>query len=295
MAMDPHLLRTFTAVARLGSFSGAARDLGYTQSAVSQQVAALEADLGVPLLTRRPVAPTEAGARLLEHARPLLLRLAAARADVQRMAGAPPTLLALATSPLALPRAAAALSELRRSMPRLDLTVRVVGREDVAAEVAAGDADVGLVDGIAAPSDPLQLPDVGPLSVVGVGEELLVVALPLGHPLARRNAIALATLVDARWLDAPDVSAPLPRLRAALGTDGFRASLRYQATDLDGLLALVAAGHGLALLPGSAARAGGLTGVPLSTPRLVHRTELLHTDGAGDAVAALRSALAAGG
>lgn len=55
--MDPHLLRTFVAVARLASFSEAARELGYTQSAVSQHIAALEQDLGAPLLTRRPVAP----------------------------------------------------------------------------------------------------------------------------------------------------------------------------------------------------------------------------------------------
>ncbi|WP_244894085.1 LysR family transcriptional regulator, partial [Planobispora rosea] len=59
--MDPHLLRTFVTVARLGSFSAAAGELGYTQSAVSQQVAALEADLGTPLLQRRPVVPTPAG------------------------------------------------------------------------------------------------------------------------------------------------------------------------------------------------------------------------------------------
>ncbi len=58
------------------------RELGYTQSAVSQHIAALEQDLGAPLLTRRPVAPTAAGERLLEHAGPLLLRLDAARADV---------------------------------------------------------------------------------------------------------------------------------------------------------------------------------------------------------------------
>src|SRR5688572_29558640 len=87
--VDPHLLGTFVAVVERASFSAAARHLGYTQSAVSQHIAALEDDLGVPLLHRRPVTPTEAGARLLEHAAPILLRLDAARADVRRTAGEP--------------------------------------------------------------------------------------------------------------------------------------------------------------------------------------------------------------
>ena len=62
--MDPHLLRTFLAVTDLGSFSAAADQLGYTQSAVSQHIAALEHDLGTTLLHRRPVTPTPAGERL---------------------------------------------------------------------------------------------------------------------------------------------------------------------------------------------------------------------------------------
>src|SRR4051794_41881542 len=85
--MDPRFLRTFATVTRLASFSAAARELGYTQSAVSQHIAALESELGAPLLSRRPVAPTEAGARLLEHAGAILLRLEAARAGVM---GGPP-------------------------------------------------------------------------------------------------------------------------------------------------------------------------------------------------------------
>ncbi|MGV9627886.1 LysR family transcriptional regulator, partial [Streptomyces sp. NPDC003487] len=100
--MDPHLLRTFVTVARLASFSDAARTLGYTQSAVSQHIAALEQDLGAPLLTRRPVAPTPAGDRLLEHAGPLLLRLDAARADVTRLVAAPDQGLTLAATATAL-------------------------------------------------------------------------------------------------------------------------------------------------------------------------------------------------
>lgn len=89
MLGDPQQLRTFVAVVDHRSFSVAAQTLGFTQSAVSQHIASLETDLEAPLLTRRPVAPTEAGERLLDHARPLLLRLDAARADIEVLTGLP--------------------------------------------------------------------------------------------------------------------------------------------------------------------------------------------------------------
>ncbi|MFI5830868.1 LysR family transcriptional regulator [Streptomyces sp. NPDC051578] len=260
--MDPHLLRTFVAVARLASFSAAARELGYTQSAVSQHIAALESDLRTELLTRRPVAPTPAGERLLEHAGPLLLRLDAARADVLRLAAAPPGRVTVAASPLAVgPRLLSAL-------PATGVTLRVLPPAQVPAVVAAGECDLGLVDGLAAPSDPLRLPDVAPLRVTGIGEEELAVLFPAGHPLAGRAAVRLDDLGDARWLDAPGVGLA-PAVRTA-------PALRYDGTDLHALCALAAAGHGLALLPlpvARAARAG--VAVPLESPRLVHRTELL--------------------
>ncbi|MEV0151706.1 LysR family transcriptional regulator [Nonomuraea sp. NPDC050733] len=267
--MDPHLLRTFVAVAEAGSFSAAAERLGYTQSAVSQQIAALEADLGLPLLRRRPVEPTEAGARLLEHAGPLLLRLRAARADVLRTAALPAHRLTVAVAPLALnPVLAARLARARAEQPRLRVRLRTVGREEVAAQVAAGEADLGLTDGITAPNDPLRLPEAGPLTTVGVSEEELVVALPPGHPLAGRAGLRLADLIDARWLATP--LCPLRRLRDLVG-DGFRAGLDYRGDDVQTVRNLVAAGHGLTLLPASAG-----PGVPLAAPRLVHRVELLH-------------------
>ncbi|MCX5213586.1 LysR family transcriptional regulator [Kitasatospora sp. NBC_00240] len=275
--MESHLLRTFVTVARLGSFSAAARELGYTQSAVSQQIAVLEADLGAELLHRRPVGPTAAGARLLEHAGPLLLRTAAARADIARLAGAPAAGLVLATTPLAVTTGlAAALAVTRQAHPGLELTVRVLGRQELPAAVATGEADLGLTDGMAAPSDPLHLPDVGPLTGVAVAEQPIAVALPAGHPLAGRSGLDLADLADARWLDAPGTAVPAERLRAATGVDGFRPATRYLGTDLRGLFTLVAAGHGLALLP-KAVLAGvpGVLAVPVREPRLVHRTELV--------------------
>ncbi|MFB7910640.1 LysR family transcriptional regulator [Kitasatospora sp. NPDC056076] len=277
-AVDPQQLRTFVTVTRLASFSEAARDLGYTQSAVSQQIAALEADLGTALLGRRPVAPTAAGRRLLEHAAPLLVRLEAARADVARLAGAPSARLVLGATPLAVGAALGhALGEVRRAFPQVEPVVQVLAQGVLPAQVATGEVDLALIDGLAAPSDPLPLPEVGPLTTVAVDEQPLAVALPLGHPLAGRPGLALADLSAARWLDAPDLTPTADRLRAATGTDGFRPATRYRGTDLHGLLTLVAAGHGLTLLPAPVlARAPGIASAPIAAPRLVHRTELLH-------------------
>ncbi|MER6064030.1 LysR family transcriptional regulator [Streptomyces sp. NPDC001792] len=276
--MDPHLLRTYVTVARLASFSEAARELGYTQSAVSQHIAALEQDLGAPLLTRRPVAPTAAGERLLEHAGPLLLRLDAARADILRMAAAPQRGLTLATTPTALGAGVLA------ALPPAGVTLRVLTRAEIPAAVATGTADLGLLDGLAAPSDPLRLPDVAPLTTHGLAEEPVSVLLPARHPLAARAGLRLADLADARWLDAPDAALPLGQLRAATGGRAFRSALRYEGTDLRTLTALAAAGHGLALLPSSAATAvPGTVAVPLTAPRVVHRTELVHGGSPGGA------------
>lgn len=279
MSVDPHLLRTFVAVARCASFSAAADELGYTQSAVSQHIAALEADLRTPLLHRRPVAPTEAGARLLEHAGPLLLRLAAARADVTRLADVPAERLDVGTSALAAPGLAARLADVRAARPLASVTVRVLEREAIVRQVADGTLDLGLVDGVAAPTDPLHLPDVGPLTSHAVAQEPLVLLLPAGHPLGGRAGLGLADLADSRWIDAPEIAMPLDRLRAASGAEGYRPGLRYEGTDVRGLIALATAGHGLALLPESALH--GVTAgvaVPITAPRLIHRTELLHRD-----------------
>ncbi|GAA1268371.1 LysR family transcriptional regulator [Planotetraspora silvatica] len=264
--MDPHLLRTFVTVVHRRSFSTAAEELGYTQSAVSQQIAALEADLGLPLLHRRPVALTAAGERLLEHAAPLLLRHRAARADVLRSAESPIGQLTVAASPLACtPAVARSLSQAGTAV-----TLRTAEREKVVELVASGAADLGFVDGISAPSDPLRLPDAGPLTAIGVAEEALVVVLPGGHPLSRRRGLALADLADALWLQAP-AAVSVERLREMAGTGTFRVGFRYDGADLHTVGNLAAAGHGLTLLPSSVA-----AGVPLTAPRLVHRVEMLH-------------------
>ncbi|BEL09070.1 LysR family transcriptional regulator [Actinoplanes sichuanensis] len=274
--MDPHLLRTFVAVAETGSFSVAAQRLSYTQSAVSQQIALLEADLGTPLLTRRPVALTPAGERLQRHATLLLTRLAAARADVTR-AVAPPGRLIIGLTPLAWSRRiSTALAAIRAESARLDSRVLVGDRARIVDAAATGEIDIALVDGFTAPNDPLPLPLAG---AIGVAEDTAVVAVPRDHPLTARRTVELADLTEAYWIDAPVVS-PLTNLPV----DGPRAGLRYEGADVAVLIGLVEAGHGLTVLPASVA-----DGVPL--PRMVHRVELLTTPGAGAPAARLSALL----
>jgi molybdate transport repressor ModE-like protein len=91
-ALEVRHVRAFAAVVDEGTFSAAARSLGYTQSAVSQQIGSLERIVGVPVLHRppggrRPLELTDAGRVVLKHARPLLARVRAAEADVAALAG----------------------------------------------------------------------------------------------------------------------------------------------------------------------------------------------------------------
>ena len=86
---DPRPARAAGHRALLGSFTAAARELGYTQPAISQQVAALELELGQPLVQRRPVRATPAGERLAEHAARILLRLDVARSELSSLGEAP--------------------------------------------------------------------------------------------------------------------------------------------------------------------------------------------------------------
>ena len=285
--MDTRLLRTFCAVTRLGSFSAAARELGYTQSAVSQHIVALESDLGVPLLTRRPVAPTEAGARLLDHAVPLLLRLDAARADVARAVAEPAARLAVGVAPLAsgyLP----AIARHARAAGVRELAVRVESPAALPGALAAGEVDLAVVASPAVRGDPPPLPAVASLRATALAETPALVAVPDDHPLT--GGAALADLSEARWLAAPDAVGSLDELCATLGLPPLRTAVRCAGCGLDAPRVLAAAGEGLLLLPASA-MTPGLRGVPVRSPDLVYRADLLYPRSADPVIAAVVEAL----
>jgi DNA-binding transcriptional LysR family regulator len=121
----------------------------------------------------------------------------------------------------------------------------------------------------------LRLNDYGPLHrfPVGRAEQPVVVALPPGHPMAGRGSLALDDLSGALWIDAPGAAVPLGDVWPVPA----RIAARFHGTDVNTLLALVAAGHGLALLPQQLAGASGVSYVPIAQPRLVFRVEALAT------------------
>jgi DNA-binding transcriptional LysR family regulator len=273
--MEIRDLRALLAVVRSGSFTAAARELGYTQPAISQQVAALELELGQPLVQRRPVRATPAGERLAEHAARILLRLDVARSELSSL-GEAPTEVRVGVCPMAAPELlAAALRDLRAAHPLLRVTVRPVSPGSAVTDVAAGAVDAALADGITAPNEPLHLADAGLLSSTAMAETPLVVALATDHPLRGRPGVDLDMLADAPWVVIPVLAGRGPVVPAPHAV--------YDGDDLPTVLALVAAGLGAALLPASAGPLpDGVTAVPLRSPRLVHRTELLALRTASD-------------
>lgn len=247
----PEALHTFRTVAAHGSITAAARSLRYTQSAVSRQIAGLEAEVGVPLFDRLPrgVALTEEGRCLLGHAEAVLDRLDTARRDLAALRDLTAGRLRVGAFPTAVaalvPRALAAF---RDAHPRVavqlveGLTPGLLGR------LAAGDADVAVVS--AAPDQPL---DDGRFDLHHLVDEVLLVAVPRTHRLAHRGSVRLRELADDPFI-AGSATAEETLLRATLPA-GFRPRVDIVAAEWTGKLGCVAAGLGVALVPALAVRA----------------------------------------
>jgi len=274
--MDLRSLRTFAAVVEHGSFTRAAADLGYTQSAVSQQIGGLEAGLGVQLFTRRPFGLTPAAERLAEHAGSILLRVDVATSELAGL-DRPATVRVVATPfAAALPEVGRLLAAGARREQASAAELAVVDDGDVAAaQVARRDAALAVVDGIAGPHDPLAHADPGLLTAMVVRTAPLAVALPADHPLAGRATLAWRAVVDARWIDAPRLL-PRPGPGAVEVLDRQLARTRYDGCEPSALGALVAAGQGLALVPAWwRPAAADVRAVPLADPPWTHRVEAL--------------------
>ncbi len=185
-------LRVLKEVAYRGSFSGAAEALSYSQSAVSQQIAALEAQAGMTLLERhaRGVSLTAAGQTLVGHAEGILARLEAAESALSAIAGLHGGRLRMASFPTAgatlMPLA---IATFRSSYPDVELTLAEGEPEEIVPRLIAGELDLALLFEFAGES-----PRQEGMTVVELLEDPMYLALPGDHALAAREKLRLQDL-----------------------------------------------------------------------------------------------------
>lgn len=248
--METQLLEVFRTVARLGSISAAARGMRYTQSAVSRQIAALEAEVGVRVFDRlsRGVALTEEGRALLPYAEAILDRLTAARRSLDDLHGLGSGRLRVGAFPTAVaalvPRA---LASFRSAYPGVALSLVEGLTPGLLERLVAGDADVSVVS-----SSPAGSLDAARFDLRHLLDERLLVAVSRGHRLARRRTVRLAELADDPFIVGSS-TAEDTLLRASLPS-GFQPRIDIVAAEWTGKLGCVAAGLGVALVPALAVR-----------------------------------------
>ncbi|MFC5743351.1 LysR substrate-binding domain-containing protein [Dyella tabacisoli] len=266
---DFRQLRYFIAVAEELSFSRAAQRLHLSQPPLSQQIQALERDLGVRLLDRdkRNVALTDPGRVFLEQARQILAKADEARTQVTEAAAGFSGQLRLAytvsvTFHPALPETLLRYGQLA---PNVRVRLSEMYTESQFDALLASQLDVGFVR-----DEPKHEDDRQALRLDLIDREPLLLALPSGHPLAGRSSVSLREVSNEAFVVQPrELAATLyDRLVHIAIKANFHPLIRVHAQQINGLLVLVAAGMGLALVPASMSTVSltGVSYVPLDDP-----------------------------
>ncbi|MCM2418799.1 LysR family transcriptional regulator [Streptomyces sp. RKAG293] len=266
--MQLHQLQYFTAVADLRHFTRAAESVHVAQPSLSQQIRALERELGAELFhrARGHITLTDAGEVLLPLARRILADAETARREVQEVAqlrrgrvrlGAPPSLCASLVPDV--------LKDFHRRYPGVDLVVHEDGSQDLVRVLAAGELDLAL---IITPL-PVQAPALATEELLR--EELVAVSAPSDPAPVRRERLRIEDLrgrpmvMFRRGYDLREYT--LAACRAA----GFEPSFSVEGGEMDAVLGFVRAGLGLAVVPSMVAERSGLRITPFAAPGL-HRT-----------------------
>ncbi|WP_380278812.1 LysR family transcriptional regulator [Kitasatospora purpeofusca] len=274
-------LRVLRAVARTGSFSAAARELGCTQPAISQQMKALEKSVDTPLVVRsgRGMQLSEAGRVLLKHATGILAGLSAAEEEVAAIAGLRAGRVRLVSFPTASSTLVPpAVARLRDSHPGVRVSLVEAEPPESLAMLRGGECEVALAfrypqapGSVLAPApapahgtprearaeanlEAQQLSagaDWSDLVVTPLLDDPLVGLLPAGHRLAGRGGpVELSELAAEQWIaGCPQCRGHLVELCAGAG---FEPRIDFATDDYPAVVGLVAAGLGVAVLPGLA-------------------------------------------
>ncbi len=248
--LDIRRMRVLREVAARGSFSAAAESLAYTQSAISQQVAALERETGTKLVERgaRGVRLTDAGRALVDHTDAILARLDDAQSELEAIAGLRGGRLRVVAFPsVASSLMPPAIARFRAAHPAVELTLRPAEPEDGMALVKAGEADVALT---------IETAEENGSAIEGLERTMLLddpmfIVLPVGHPLAGRRRLRLEELAGEEWImgsnsgTCPDARILLRACAAA----GFEPNVAFQSDDYLAIQGFIAAGVGVSLIP----------------------------------------------
>jgi DNA-binding transcriptional LysR family regulator len=236
-------LRVFREVVERGTLTAAALALGYTQSAVSRQIASLERAAGTALLERRHngVALTPAGHIVLRRAAAVIDQVDAAARELEGRPQEPRT-VRLGWFPTAgaalVPRALAAL---RRTHPTITLITREGSTPALVRAVRAGTVDFAMI----ASAPPFRAPDTEtpPLEIRVLVERPLKVAVPATHPLAGNDTVSVADLHGQRWIAGPNAGED--RFMGVWPGLDERPEIVHTVRDWLAKLSLVASGAGI--------------------------------------------------
>ena len=246
--LDVRRMRVLREVAARGSFSAAAESLSFTQSAISQQVAALERETGATLLERgsRGVRLTDAGRALVSHADAILARLEDAEEELAALAGLRGGRLRLASFQSAgatlVPRAVAAFQSRH---PDVELSMVEAEPDDAQDRLRGGEIDLALV------FDFEPLPgSLGPdLELFPLIDDRYEAVVAKDHPLAQRRRLKMADLRDDPWIASTACCGCRAITDRACSDAGFEARVAFEADETMSAMALVAAGVGVTIFP----------------------------------------------
>jgi DNA-binding transcriptional LysR family regulator len=245
--VDVQRLRVLRELADRGSVTAVAAALSFTPSAISQQLRALAAEVGVPLTepAGRGLRLTDAGWALVREAEGVLAALARAEAAVEGLRSVPRGQVRMAMFPSGARLLLAGVLGRVARLPEIDLRCRDVDMTPAEVPVLAADYDV-----VVTHRDERTTPVAAErFTVVPLLREPLDVVLPPGHPLARRRRLHLAELADEPWISV-DVGWPVDDvLRGVAVQTGTSPRVVQRINDFSVTEELVAAGIGIALLP----------------------------------------------
>ena len=249
--LDLHRLRLLQEFAARGSIAGTAAVLGYTPSAVSQQLAALEREAGTALLDRsaRRAELTDAGRRLAGHAERILAMVEEAETDLSAEAQEPAGRVVATAFPSAAVAFAPALARSLRTHPRLTLVLRQTQAGEGLRQVRSGDVDVAIVDDWTSRlAEEIELGG-SILTWYHLIRDQLVLVLPRTHPAAGDQPVDLRALRHDPWLAAPAGEPSRQAVDRLLAAVGVAPPVLSEFEGMSTIVSLVARGIGIAILP----------------------------------------------